>query len=152
MPRSLAGAIRKAALSKLPGDKRLPDGKRHPHQRRIPGHALQHAADVLTANLRAAATFHDLHEAVRTTIGHLHHIGELAVYDLTDRIGAYLGLEPDRVYLHAAAREGARALGIRGTAVPKSAFPRAFRQLSPGEIETCICIYKDDLRRLASAK
>jgi hypothetical protein len=58
-------------------------------------------------------------------------------------------LEPDRIYLHAGTREGARALGLGGTALSKSELPKAFHRLSPGEIEDCLCIYKDDLRRLA---
>jgi hypothetical protein len=133
-----------AALSKLPG------GKRHPHQRRIPARVLQQAADALTNANLSVATFDDLHQAVRTTIGDIRGIGELAVYDIACRIGAYLGLEPDQVYLHAGTREGARALGFRGTTIRKNELPIAFRQLSPGEIEDCLCIYKTELRRLAA--
>jgi hypothetical protein len=127
----------------------LPDGRRHPHQRRIPGRVLQQAATALANASFAVATFDNLHEAVRRTIGPLRGIGELAVYDVAYRIGAHVGLAPDRVYLHAGTREGARALGLGGTVLSKGELPKAFHQLSPGEIEDCLCIYKDDLRRLA---
>jgi hypothetical protein len=133
----------------------LPYGKRNRHQRPASKADLQRAAEALiNANLadEPLGDFAALHAAVSRTIRHLPNIGELTVYDVADRFGAYLGLEPDLVYLHAGAREGARALGVRGTAVPKSAFPTAFHQLSPGEIEDCMCLYKDDLRRLASTK
>jgi len=141
---NLADTVRAAALSKLPG------GRRHPHQRRIPGRVLQQAATALANASLAVATFDELNEAVRKTIGPLRGIGELAVYDMAYRIGAHLGLEPDRVYLHAGTREGARALGLDGAALSKSELPKAFHPLSFGEIEDCLCIYKDDLRRLAA--
>ena len=37
-------------------------------------------------------------------------IGDLTVYDISTRIGAFLKLEPNRIYLHAGTRIGARAL------------------------------------------
>ena len=88
---------------------------------------------------------------MRDRIGGIHGIGELAVYDIACRIGAFLGLSPERVYLHAGTREGARALGLRGASVRKMDLPRAFGRLSPGEIEDCLCIYNADIRRLTAA-
>lgn len=143
MQSSLADAVEAAALSELP------DGKRHPHQRRIPGRVLRQAATALTNASFAVATFDELHEVVRTTIGPLRGIGELAVYDVAYRIGAHLGLEPDKVYLHAGTREGARALDLGGAPLWKDELPKAFHRLSVGEIEDCLCSYKDDLWRLA---
>jgi hypothetical protein len=140
---SLADAIRAAALSKLP------DRRRHPHQRRIPGRVLRQAATALSNASLEVPIFEDLHETVRRTIGPLRGIGELAVYDMAYRIGAHFGLEPDRIYLHAGTREGARALGLGGNALSKGELPKAFQRLSPGEIEDCLCIYKGDLWRLA---
>jgi hypothetical protein len=140
---SLADAVEAAALCELP------DGKRHPHQRRIPGRVLRQAATALTNAGFAVDTFDELHEVVRTTIGPLRGIGELAVYDIAYRIGAHLGLEPDEVYLHAGTREGARALGLGGATLRKDELPKAFHRLSVGEIEDCLCSYKDDLWRFA---
>lgn len=126
MQSSLADAVEAAALSELP------DGKRHPHQRRIPGRVLRQAATALTNASFAVATFDELHEVVRTTIGPLRGIGELAVYDVAYRIGAHLGLEPDKVYLHAGTREGARALDLGGATLWKDELPKAFHRLSVG--------------------
>lgn len=53
-------------------------------------------------------------------------IGELAVYDISCRIGASLGLSPDCVYLHAGTREGERDFGLRGASVRKADLPEAF--------------------------
>jgi hypothetical protein len=81
-------------------------------------------------------------------------IGELTVYDTTYRIGAYLRKAPGKVYLHAGTREGAKALGFDG----KRAFilprelPTSFQKLNVYEIEDCLCIYKDALRRAAGGR
>jgi hypothetical protein len=79
---------------------------------------------------------------------------ELTVYDTAQRIGAYLGIKPDRIYLHAGARAGARALGLRGRAesILRQDLPREFQRLEPYEAEDCLCIYKDHLRVLGDAK
>ena len=138
--------IREAVLSKAS------NGKRHPHQRRIPAQVLQCAADTLARHgIPACHSFRDLHRAVGDRIGDIHGIGELAVYDIACRIGASLGLAPEHVYLHAGTRKGARALGLRGTTVHKNDLPPEFHRLSPAEIEDCLCIYKAQIRRMAAA-
>ena len=143
---TLNAAVRAAALSTLPS------GKRHAHQRRIHGDALRNAADALTGQtIPACRSFDELHRNVHDRIGGIHRIGELAVYDIACRIGAFLGLSPDHVYLHAGTRKGAQALGLRGTTVHKNDLPPEFHRLSPAEIEDCLCIYKAQIRRLAAA-
>ena len=143
---SLNAAVHAAALSTLSS------GKRHPHQYRIPGDALRSAADALTGQtIPVCRSFDDLHRIVHHRISGIHGIGELAVYDIASRIGAFLGLSPDRIYLHAGTRRGAQALGLRGTTVHKNDLPPEFRRLSPAEIEDCLCIYKSPIQRLTSA-
>ena len=135
---TLTDAVRAAALSERA------DGKRHRHQCRIPGNALRRAADALVEpGLPKFRTFHDLHQEIHARIGGIHRIGELAVYDIACRIGAFLGLRPECVYLHAGTRKGARALDLRGASVPMRALPLALRSLTPSEVEDCLCIYKD---------
>jgi hypothetical protein len=53
-------------------------------------------------------------------------IGELYVYDTALRIGAKLGVFPEKVYLHAGARIGVRNLGrdARKTALRIASLPR----------------------------
>ena len=141
---NLKSAVRAAALSKLSC------GRRHPHQRRISGDILQRAADTLAKqDVPARCTFHDLHKAVYANIGCIHGIGELAVYDIAYRIGAFLGLGPDRVYLHAGTRKGAQALGLRGSTIPMRDLPSELRELTPAEVEDCLCRYKDWIQCLA---
>jgi hypothetical protein len=87
-----------------------------------------------------------LHLLIERQIGPIRGIGDLTVYDITHRIGAYIRRQPDVVYLHASTRKGARALHLSGKAIELSEFPTEFRRLSAAEIEDCLCIYKDALR------
>lgn len=144
---TLHAAIRVAGLS------RTEDGKRHSHQCRIPGHVLEageRRLQVVSQHLKKATSFSDLHREVDDEIRAIRGIGDLAVYDIAHRIGAYLGHEPEAVYVHAGTRKGARALGLKGDVIPLDQIPRALRRLSPAEIEDCLCIYKDRLRGTTS--
>jgi len=142
---TLRKAIRRAGLAQRP------DGKRYNHQRRIPGATLRHVEVRLQrAGLDRATTFDRLHRMVAECIESIHGIGALMIYDTALRIGAKLGLAPERVYLHAGTREGARALRLdwRAGVLDVSAFPLPLRELEPNEIEDCLCIFADDLRAL----
>ena len=92
-------------------------------------------------------SFGELHDAVDAAIGKFKGIGELTVYDIAVRIGAFLRLEPEVVYLHAGTRAGASTLGLgRGATVLRiDELPAPFRRLRPREIEDCLCIYKSQL-------
>lgn len=126
-----------------------PDGKRHSHQRRIPAQTLAEMQRAIrSANLLSATSFSELHDCVENATKSIWGIGELTVYDVAHRIGAYLGIRPEYVYLHAGTCEGACALGLRGKALSKNAFPNAFQRLTAAEIEDCLCIYKDAIRRI----
>ena len=143
--RNLARTVELAALSKLPS------GKRHPHQCRISGIILAKAARLLAqTNFSSVSSFHDLHARVNDAISKIKGIGPLAVYDIAHRIGSHLGHAPDRVYLHRGALVGARALGLGGEAVQISDLPRPFQRLTPAEAEDCLCIYKEELKRLST--
>jgi hypothetical protein len=100
---SLQLAIQYAALSKLP------DGKRHPHQRRLCAAVLAEAERRLQSaatDLRRCGSFAELHSLVECEIGGVAGIGRLAVYDIATRIRAHLGWEPESVYLHVGKARG----------------------------------------------
>lgn len=108
---------------------------------------MEAAAAALTkSNLARAHSFTDLYNRVESAVDHIAMIGPLTIYDIAHRIGAYLGLEPQEVYLHAGTLEGAQALGFRSSMLRKGDLPRAFQRLSAAEIEDCLCIFKDDLK------
>jgi len=144
---NLVTAIRVAAEATV-------DGKRHPHQRRIPGDMLKAFGLALSRKskeLRACKTFAELMEISGKVSKRFWEYSELTLYDTTLRIGAHLGVMPDRVYLHAGVKDGAKALGLRGSlgVLMRSQFPKEFKKLKPWEIEHCLCIYKKQLKRLS---
>lgn len=126
-----------------------PDGKRDGHQYRLTKEALKKAYRRLQeADLRTCTTFHQLFTEIEDRIGQITGIGPLMVYDTALRIGAFLGLEPEKVYLHRGARDGAKAIGLgKGKdTLEVSELPGPFHRLRPREIEDCLCIYKKELK------
>jgi len=139
---SLHKAVQWAAQCKRP------DGKRHSHQHRIPSASLEDAyRRLLVADLAGCRAFDALHDAIADRITDIHMIGELTIYDITHRIGAFLGLAPTSVYLHRGTRDGAVALGFDGKrkTIDVAELPDEFHRLTPSEIEDCLCIYKDEI-------
>jgi hypothetical protein len=141
-------AISKAALA------RMPDAKLHPHQYRIPKIALKESESRLVANvplLRSATSFAELVEIVKTIAGSISGIAELTIYDIALRIGARIGLEPTKVYLHRGTRSGAAAIGLNtsGSTVELTALPIELQVLTAREAEDALCIYKHQLAQIA---
>jgi hypothetical protein len=138
---NLDAAIRTAALAIGPS------GKRFSHQRRLPRAVLTRGLRALFGvkrQIRAALTFHDLFILVQSALIPLKGIGELTVYDTAVRLGAFLALEPDRIYLHAGTRVGARQLGFDGTRgwIFTSELPTPLDALPPSAAEDVLCIFK----------
>jgi hypothetical protein len=151
---SIYEVIRLAGLAKLP------NGQVHPHHVRQYKHgespAVRQAYEKLDAafgDLQSCATFEQLIKTVETAVGNIRGVGEMLIYDASLAIGAKLGLEPDRVYLHRGTRDGASALGLQTDQESLSVdeLPPAFNRLRPYEIEDCLCIYKVVLERLHRA-
>jgi hypothetical protein len=95
--------------------------------------------------LQAFVNFEDLFDFVHSLIGSIPGIGELAEYDISQRIGVALNLRPRMVYLHRGAADGFRNLGLKQSGkrrVELQSLPRAFHRLTPEEVEDCLCRYK----------
>jgi hypothetical protein len=127
-------------------------GKRYAHQCRIKKVAMRKALAALrgaVAKIEKAGDFDELYDTVNAAVGAIDGIGDLYVYDAAFGIGAFLGLVPRRVYLHAGTRAGARRLGLttgcrpHGEAKEVEAEASEFAELSPAEMEDVLCIYKD---------
>lgn len=151
-----AGMLSFEQALKMAARSQTVDGKRHSHQRRITRVALADAERCLLAaehRIRSCSDFDQLHALIDELVRPIHGIGRLYVYDVATRIGHALGLAPERVYLHAGTRAGAKGLGIgRGRkTVEMSEVPEPLRRLRPAEIEDVLCIFKDDLVGLAPA-
>ena len=139
---TLDEAIETAALAIMA------NGKRHPHQRRIPRRVLEEVKDRLLANkeeLQQSTCFDEIVAVVYKSS--VRGFGELARYDTALRIGVRLGHLPTRVYLHAGTRTGAKALGLAAGReyLNISELPPPLHALQPDEIEDFLCIFKGAL-------
>lgn len=124
------------------------DNKRNPHQYRLEQKTLNATCDellLLERKLKAARSFDELYQLIMSI--DVYGLGPLTRYDIATRIGAYLKLYPDRIYLHAGTRTGAKVLlgKVDGEYILKSDLPKPFRSrdLQCSEIEDILCIFKD---------
>jgi hypothetical protein len=139
----LADAIRVSTLSINE------NGKRHNHQYRIPQMVLELWYDSLMRNLKKiqkSISFDELLSQLQ--VSKIKGIGTLTIYDTATRIGAYMNLYPDKVYLHAGTLEGAKKIlkDASGPFILKRDLPKPFQRkdLACWEIEDILCIYKND--------
>jgi len=140
---TLSSAITRAAAAERP------DGRRYDHQRRLSQSTLREVERSLSGvPLGSCQSFEELHTEIERRILPIRGVGELMVYDTALRIGAKLGLLPNRVFLHRGTRLGARALALdwRARLLEPSALPPALRSRPPHEVEDILCIYKAHLR------
>lgn len=125
---------------------------RHSHQCLISKINLDNFAEKLKSkeqNIKSAQSFNQLMSIIE--IEKCTGIGELTTYDTATRIGAYLNLFPNRVYLHSGTRIGAKNLlgRLNGKKYLDLAdFPTELQQhnLTASEIEDILCIFKDNFK------
>jgi len=131
------------------------DDKVYSHQSLVPKAAKAGAAERIR-KLRVADVddFEELFQRVEKAIGSIRGVGDLAVYDVAVRIGAFLRVMPRRVYLQTGARKGARALGLDASqrSLPMDVLPSELHRLEPWEVEDVLCIYKDELGHVVSRR
>lgn len=124
-------------------------GKRHHHQRRLKKADLNYFGVILKANEKDIHNCTDF-DSLYTLIFTLKPkgIGELTAYDTAIRIGAYMNLWPDRIYLHAGTRVGATKLvgKLSEKTITKSILPIPLKNsdLDCYELEDLLCIYKNE--------
>jgi hypothetical protein len=77
-------------------------------------------------------------------------IGELAIYDIADRIAGYRGVRPVKVFVYAGTRKGVLAVGLDGTrkTLPLACFPGALSSVEADEAENILRMYRADLERI----
>ena len=137
---SLDEAIEVAGMSQMP------DGKKWPHQARIPNQVLKESTRRLrSAGISGAASFEQLHDLITASAGSVNGIGELYCYDTALRIGAFLGFESETVFLHRGTRAGATALGFdtRLKVIQIEELPAELQTLAAYQLEDVLCIFKD---------
>lgn len=124
------------------------DGKIHGHQHLVGKAKLEQARKALQRHadeITACKTFDELLTLIEDRTSSIDRFGVLAVYDTSLRLGAYLDLWPEVVYLHAGTKKGCKALGVvtKGGTVEMEKLPKAVRVLEPYLAEDFLCIFKD---------
>ena len=130
------------------------DNKKHVHQKHISPTNLFNFAGKLKLKkpgIKNAQTFDEIFSIVDSIS--CYGIGELAKYDICKRIGEYLTLVPDKVFLHRGTRIG--AINLLGQLSNRKLLtldklPPAFqeRNLTASEIEDILCIYKNNFKKI----
>jgi hypothetical protein len=135
-------------------ESRRRSGKMHSHQTKVPKDARREFGyriirGFFDLSLTDFDQFHDFLWDIKP-IG----IGPLTTYDVAIRVGAFLNLEPDAIYLHTGARLGWEALlGYRVMGpppgapyrAPRSTWPVPLRALSADMAEDFLCTYREVL-------
>lgn len=137
---NLDDAIRQACHGK--------DEKIHSHQHLIGKKKLDQAYKKLRKHaieIAASESFDNLLTKVDCFTAAIDRFGVLAVYDTSLRLGAFLDVWPELVYLHAGTRKGCKKLGVeaRGSTVKMEHLPQAIQVLKPYQAEDFLCIFKD---------
>jgi len=149
-------------------------GKMHNHQSRVRESDRVIFGDEIISNARAVEDFARL-EGFDSMHDYLDHIkpqgiGPVTVYDVAVRLGAYLGIEPQSLYLHAGVRQGwiSMKLALEGVAWPtrgagstlaqiraearrpyirREDWPKPLQVLTADEAEDFCCTYREEIRR-----
>ncbi len=126
---------------------RFENGKMHGHQRRV-AHKLEEGLEVsLSDNIQFNDfnSFESIYSWIKSVTDRVKGLGITTAYDVARRLGAWLGMQPKIVYLHAGAAEGAKKLVIKGETVFLNDFPQEIQKLGATHAENFLCIYKNRL-------
>ena len=122
--------------------------KKYLHQRRLKQKALNKSLANLTkikSNIKSCKSFDQLHALLDSKLQKVKGLGTLFIYDTAFRLGVNLGLYPQKVYLHAGTRMGAKRLDLNYEEpyLEMKEVPRPLRKLKPYQVEDFLCIYKN---------
>jgi hypothetical protein len=114
--------------------------------------AIREAKTVLLENaddIEKSKSFHHLWLLIRDLISPVSGNADLYIYDAALRIGAFLNFLPDKVYLHAGTRRGAKVINHpewKNDWIEIENLPKELNELPADEIEDILCIYKDKIK------
>lgn len=118
------------------------------HQYRIQVEALELSRKILLHNKKKISSckdFDTLLKLIDSLLKDVKGLGELYYYDTTLKLGSYLNIFPEFIYLHRGTREGAKYLGLnyKKEYIKKTDLPNELQTLEPYELEDFLCIYKN---------
>jgi hypothetical protein len=124
-------------------------GKKHNHQSKVQDIVLTEWSIKIVGNIlpNQIKDFDHLFDELGRIL--IWGIGPVTHYDVAIRIGAYLNLEPEQLYLHAGVLSGWRILypdrrswPIR---MPRNFWPKELRMLPADQVEDLLCAYRSFL-------
>ena len=124
-------------------------GKKHNHQSKVQDKILMAWAARLIEKLPPMfKDFDDLYDTLYAL--RIKGIGPVTHYDVATRIGAYLNLEPEQLYLHAGVLDGwkllhdTRIYNMRSWPfrIERYHWPKALRALPADQVEDLLCAYR----------
>jgi hypothetical protein len=126
------------------------NGKKQSHQKRLKNSVLSEFGHIVIVSekekINNAKTFDELYKIIKRN--KIDGVGEMLEYDVSIRIGCYLQIYPERIYLHTGTRKGIENLyghKINKNYLYKNELPDPFNNcdLTPGQLEDFFCIYKE---------
>lgn len=136
-------------------------GKHHNHQSKVDITARRLFGRRIVRKAKRGALpmddFDDLHDCLDNLKPY--GIGPVTTYDVAVRIGAYMGIEPQSVYLHAGVRQGFRAMAeallrvgypkacwymrnLSRDSIPVNNFPKPLDSMRADDVEDILCTYR----------
>lgn len=131
---------------------RLCNNKMYGHQCRVAAKLPKGLRVSLDDNIQPESfnSFHALYCWVESVASRVKGIGPTTTYDVARRLGVWVELKPEIVYLHAGTAKGAKKLGVTGKVAPLNAFPLEIQELGATHAENFLCIYKDAIQTSAN--
>ena len=126
---------------------RLENGKMHRHQCHVAPKLPEGLKIALAANIQPDrfTDFHQLYSWIKSITACVIGLGNTTTYDVARRLGVWMKIQPELVYLHAGSAKGAKKLGIEGESVILTAFPHEIQKLGATHAENFLCHNKDEI-------
>lgn len=130
--------------------------------RGIASEILNQVRDNLLMNIDVLKAVKDFAELIKVVNdSRVRFFGETAIYDTSLRIGSYLKIEPEQVYLHTGSKKGAEELEIKGylpsgssnqKSLPMAVMPDELKPFKPAYLEHFFCVAKERLAKMEPRK
>jgi hypothetical protein len=120
-------------------------GKKHNHQSKVRDPVLEQWSKIIVAKTdhTKVVNFDQLFDQLGLLL--IWGIGPVTHYDVATRIGAYLKLEPEQLYLHAGVLDGWKLLFGKGKwpmRIGRGSWPAELRVLPADQVEDLLCAYR----------
>jgi len=109
------------------------------------------------SDIKAVENFDDLYDIIKECSAAKRQFGQLSIYDSAVRIGAFLGIKPDFVYIHTGVRAGVAVLEEKGYTnnqlsnrnyAPLKEFPVEMHEMTEISAENFSCKSKEEFKKL----